>query len=384
MMKRVFIGICAALAIVCWASCNRPDLPKHDVTITLNTGDIVTRVGDGVVADGGGIAIDNGKPDLAIIITQGSGVSEEYVSGYFGENTSSASATTPTSTQIQVTFSLTTGTYNVYAVANTFYDSDSDGVNDGLWGAPPDWSAVAATALMSRQFTALTGSDRPTISGGRMPLSASGTLTVRSSGAGSVSLELLRCVAKVSVRFKNVTGGALVLGNSGDANDNVSFYISDMNPENGYIISASGTDSRTPATLRPLVISANSMSLADDATVEIPGGPFFVFPSAASGGTYYCSTKFNWTLTKANESPVNGTYANGVYYNPEDANPTNPSTPGDPTTGLRVHDSQSVDIPALSRNQHLTIEIRIGKGNMVSFNFFVGDWDSKTETVLFT
>lgn len=358
MIKRGFISLCAMLVLLGMGSCTRTEQPTGTVTLDFSIGDVVTRAttpGDGNAADGGGIAFDGGNPDLVILITRNGSI----VSSYERANSETATATIESEEsgykrkRIRVTFTddnLTQGDYTVYAVANTKNGGST------VWGAPSSWGGVA-----SAQFSELTGNNRPVPAGDplRMPLSAKGTLTVKSTGNGSVSLELLRCVAKVTVKFKNVTGGTLSL-------KDINFYISDMNPTWGYLIPPAGTDSPTSAgDFRPLEMSAAGPISIEDGTA-IPG-TYYVFPSQAQGGIYYCSASFTWKLNEGDEQ----TYENGYY------------ATSDPLKGLRVFDKNYEDIPALLRNQHLTIEIRIGEGRDVSFNFIVGDWEEKTESVEF-
>lgn len=351
--------------LFCLVSCNRTEQPTGTVTLDFTIGDVVTRAttpGDGDPEDGGGIlfvdADDNPEtpdtPDLVILIENNSthAISKRYLGANSGDAVASYVEDTKQK-RLQVQFTgLSAGEYTVYAVANTGGGS--------VWLPSTYFSTISASSLNSLQFSALTGTDRPTVID-RMPLSAKGSLTVQSTGNGSVSLELLRCVAKVTVKFKNVTGGTLSLRN-------VNFYISDMNPKWGYLIPPAGTDSPSSAgDFRPLVMSAEGpVSIVEDGT-EIPG-TYYVFPSQAQGGIYYCSASFKWKLNEGEEQE----YKNGYY-----------ATPSDPLKGLRVFDKNYDDVPALLRNQHLTIEIRIGEGSDVSFNFIVGDWEPKTESVEF-
>ncbi len=342
------------LVLLGMGSCTRTEQPTGTVTLDFSIGDVVTRAttpGDGNAADGGGIAFDGGNPDLVILIENNS--THAISKRYLGANTVDAVATFVEDTKqkrLQVQFTgLSAGEYTVYAVANTGGGS--------VW-LTSDFSSITASALNSKTFTSLGGATRPTVTD-RMPLSAKGTLTVQSTGNGSVSLELLRSVAKVTVKFKNVTGGTLSL-------KDINFYISDMNPKWGYLIPPAGTDSPTNAgDFRPLEMSAAGPISIEDGTA-IPG-TYYVFPSQAQGGIYYCSASFTWTLNGGDEQ----TYENGYY------------ATSDPLKGLRVFDTNFEDIPALLRNQHLTIEIRIGEGSDVSFNFIVGDWEEKTESVEF-
>lgn len=354
MIIRGLISLCIMSVLLVMGSCTRTEQPTGTVTLDFSIGDVVTRAttpGDGNAADGGGIAFDGGNPDLVILIENNS--THAISKRYLGANTVDAVATFVEDTKqkrLQVQFTgLSAGEYTVYAVANTGGGS--------VW-LTSDFSSITASALNSKTFTSLGGATRPTVTD-RMPLSAKGSLTVQSTGNGSVSLELLRCVAKVTVKFKNVTGGTLSL-------KDINFYISDMNPTWGYLIPPAGTDSPTSAgDFRPLEMSAAGPISIEDGTA-IPG-TYYVFPSQAQGGIYYCSASFTWKLNEGDEQA----YENGYY------------ATSDPLKGLRVFDKNYEDIPALLRNQHLTIEIRIGEGRDVSFNFIVGDWEEKTESVEF-
>ena len=52
-------------------------------------------------------------------------------------------------------------------------------------------------------------------------------------------------------------------------------------------------------------------------------------------------------------------------------------------TDLPIHNKNSQDILALSRNQYLQIETTISKGGDVSFNFIVNNWTPHNPTVIF-
>ena len=362
MIKRGLISLCATLVLLVMGSCTRTEQPTGTVTLTFTTGEIATRAttpGDGDPIDGGGIYYNGDTPDLVILIEQNGTI----VKRFLGTNTADAIASFVPATKqklLQVKFTgLDPGVYTVYAVANTD--------NGSVWFSPSkDFSTITASSLKDLKFS--NQIDRPAVSD-RMPLSAKGTLTVQSTRNGSVSLELLRSVAKVTVKFKNVTGGTLTL-------KDVQFFITDMNPKCGYLIPQASTDYTTtasdyrPLEMGPVFTSDSGTGIAISGT-ELTG-PFYVFPSRAQGGLYYCSAKFDWKLKKGENSELSGTYKNGYY-----------ADPSDPTGGLRVFDKNFEDIPVLLRNQHLTIEIRIGEGSNVSFNFIVGDWEEKTESVEF-
>ena len=366
MIKRGFIWLCITLVLLVLGSCTQTEQPTGTVTLTFTTGEIVTRAttpGGGDPVDGGGIFfVDENTPDLFILIAKNDG---SVVKRYLGTNPTDGQASfvedKQKRLQVKFTGSFSAGEYTVYAVANT---------NNGeVWLPSTDFATIGASSLNALSFTSLgDGSARPTVSN-RMPLSAKGSLTVQSSGNGSVSLELLRCVAKVTVKFKNVTGGTLYL-------KDVNFYISDMNPKWGYLIPHSGTDyTTTPGDYRPLVMGP--VFTSDSGTeIAVSGteisGTYYVFPSQAQGGLYYCSAQFDWKLNPESDW---SRYKNGYYVDTSD--------PASPTWGLRVFDKNFEDVSALLRNQHLTIETRIGKGSDVSFNFIVGEWDPKTESVEF-
>ena len=375
MIKRRLILLCITLVLLVLGSCTRStELPTGTVTLTFTTGEIATRSttpGDGNPADGGGIIFLNADdnpatpdtPDLVILIENNS--THEIVKRFLGTNTGDATASFVEATKrkyLQVKFTgLTPGEYTVYAIANTN--------NGNVWfSSTQNFSTITASSLNSLAFSSLSSTNRPEVDD-RMPLSAKGSLTVQSTGNGSVSLELLRCVAKVTVKFKNVTGSRLFL-------KDLSFYISDMNPKWGYVIPPSGTDSPTlagdfrPLEMGPVFGSGTEISVSD---TELTG-TYYVFPSQAQGGIYYCSASFKWKIDE-NEPEnwdVYEEYNNGYY-----------GDPSNPAKGLRVFDEYFEDIPALLRNQHLTIEIRIGEGSDVSFNFIVGDWEAKTESIEF-
>ena len=303
--------------------------------------------------------MDADTPDLVILIEQNGTI----VKRFLGTNTADAAASFVEETKqklLQVKFTgLDPGVYTVYAIANTN--------NGSVWFSPrKDFSSITSSNLNNLKFSPLTDYNPPAVSD-RMPLSAKGTLTVQSTRNGSVSLELLRSVAKVTVKFKNVTGGTLTL-------KDVQFYITDMNPKCGYLIPQASTDYTTTAgDYRPLLMSDAGPDIISVSGTEI-SGTYYVFPSKAQhGGLYYCSANFWWKLKKGDNPESEWTeYKNGYY-----------ASPSDPTGGLRVFDKNFEDIPVLLRNQHLTIEIRIGEGSDVSFNFIVGEWDPKTESVEF-
>lgn len=371
MIGRRLISLCITLVLLVLGSCTQTEQPTGTVTLTFTTGEIATRAttpGDGNLADGGGIIFVDADsnpatpptPDLVILIENNS--THAIVKRYPADGQTSFAEDTKQK-YLQVKFTdVPPGEYTVYAIANTD--------NGSLWFSPDtNFSTISAEDLNDLIFTPLDGDAIPEVTD-RMPLSAKGPLTVRSSGNGSVSLELLRCVAKVTVKFKNVTGHTLYL-------KDLNFYISDMNPKWGYVIPPSEKDYPTDAEdFRPLLMSASDpVSISSEEGTKVPG-TYYVFPSQAQGGIYYCSASFDWKIIKEGEpEPDWTTYTNGYYLDTSD--------PESPTWGLRVFDEDFEDVPALLRNQHLTIEIRVGEGSDVSFNFMVGDWVKKSESIEF-
>ena len=316
--------------------------------ILFETGSLQTKAGpDGVVADGGGIYINENVPDLVILVADNSGdiVATYPDSGTGGIITGSVEGD-PAATQMSVSFTglLGNATYTVYAFANT----------QGLWTMKTGGSIVSSlTALTSvtqvegLQFEPVSGdldSDSCLeVKNSRLPLSAKGTVTLQSSGNGEISLAMLRCVAKVTAVFENQYGSALTLYEF----SNTLFH---MRPEIGYVIPHSSDFAVAYASEGNLAaIETDPLTIAKDNTVS---KSWYVFPSI---GPYTCDVSFK----------------------------LDPS--GEPLqyTDLPVHDDHARDIPQLARNQHLTITTRIGKGQSVSFNFEVADWDEKTETVTF-
>ncbi len=308
-------------------------------TLSLHTGAPRTRAvtpGDGNVADGGGIFIDaQDRPDLVVLVANASG---SIVQRYPGDGAVLQTVPAPAPENVEVSFtSLEAGNYTVYAFANT----------QGLWPMSGTLEALSTAAQASQlQFAPMEADVAPVCLQGRLPLSAMGTVQVFSKKNGSVSLEMLRCVAKVSLSFVNHTGATLKL-------DEFSFSLSELCPSCGYVLPHVLPDVPGNASYGHLVKSATSgHSLADkDSTVF----DFLVFPGVSPSGHYLMDVGFR----------ANGATALSSF------------------SGLPVHDDHGVDIPSLDRNQHLKIETRISRGLHVSFNFKVAGWDSLTEQVLF-
>lgn len=361
MRRKAFISLAALLALLAGSACTRQDpLPTGEVKLTFSVGQPETRAitpgvtgpadGGAILCTGTGTILDPYVPDLYIFIADSEG---DIVARYPGP-TASCDVEDDAPTEATVSFSgMTAGEYTVYAIANT------DG---GVWGAPANktaWDTIT-TATALEALTLNHGSDTHPLVTDRMPLSAVGPLTVQSTGNGEVSLELLRCVAGVKVQFENATSGKLDF-------TSVSLSIGNINPTQGKLIPpASGDDtSGTPETLS---MSAASLEIPKGETALLSASTYFVFPSVAPGGTYYCyPVTFSWTqTTPSSGDPVvtSGSYTSEA-------------------PGLRIHDKKSQDIPSLLRNQLITIQIRIANNRNVSFNFIVTDWSKKQEKVWF-
>ncbi|MCR5827377.1 MAG: FimB/Mfa2 family fimbrial subunit [Bacteroidales bacterium] len=334
--------IIAIIALVCLTSCTQKDpvcpVPDGELRIVLSTGVIQTKAttpGDGVVDDGGGIYLDGSSvPDLVILIADSI---SNIVATYPGANATLQA--NPTTTEMSVSFTgLSDGTHTVYAFGNT----------KGLWamdGCTDLTTLTTASAVEDLQFTALTADTTPALTNSRLPSSAKGTVTV-TNGNGEISLEMIRCVAKVTISFVNNTGAALEL-------DGFNFSIEDLSPTTGYVIPYS-----LPSVPAGIAYGDIVQNVGDDVTFtsgESKNYSFYVFPGTAPDGKYLLNAGFT-----ANNAADASSF-----------------------TDLPVHDDHAVDITSLERNQHLQIVTRISKGLTVSFNFEVTDWKENEETVHF-
>jgi len=356
-MKR-FLPI-ILLALLCAVSCQREEMAgRCGLTISFGTGELRTKAGDGVVSDGGGIYIDttdpsNPVPDLVILVVNNA---SGNVVGWYPDpapdsGVDSKLEADPDETAMSVTFTgLDSGPHTVYAFANT----------GGYWGMVGQ-AGDAKTYLLSLTsqsaidalrfsdlFADLAGSTCPNDDGNpptRLPLSAKGTVNVSTEHTGEVSLEMIRCVAKVTAEFINNTGEALTLYD-------YSSTIAGICPNSGYVIA--GNPDYPAGTLAGNIVGTEaSLSIPLDGTIT---KTWYVFPST---GPYTCDIAF--TLFKGLANEYTYTY-----------------------TDLPVHDDHAVSIPSLPRNRHLHIVTRISKGTTVSFNFEVVGWEAtKEEQVLF-
>ncbi len=329
------------MAVLAALSCTREESAapvSGGLTVRLSAVEAFTKAvspGDGTVADGGGIMISDGVPDLVILIADGGG---DIVARYPGTGILQAD---PTSTAMSVSFSgLAAGAHTVYAFANV------EGASP--WAMSSTFAGLStADDIEALQFSPLAADTCPAPTD-RLPLSAVGTFTVSGGGTGEVSLQMIRCVAKVSIDFVNKTGAALTL-------DDFSFSLENLCPDRGFV---------SPHVLPdlPAEIVYGDIVHPEEDGVNLETGAtrtytFYVFPGVAEPRTrdYLLNTSFR----------PNGALEANNY------------------TDLPVHDDHAVDIVSLERNQHLHIVTRISRGLTVSFNFEVADWVEKTESVLF-
>ena len=389
MIRKAFIpSLFAALLLLgACISCRRAEQPllgSGVVTMVFNTGEPATRasVGDGDIDDGGGIAYGAGetegtlRPDLIILIVNEDGqVIHRKVRPELNPADITSAGGGLGATRVSVSFTWSeliggAGTYSVYALANTAPDGGNLTINSA-----PDWSTFTDAAEMDNlKFTALTLTNAPAV-GDRMPLSAIGSITVYKDSNdefhGQADLELLRCLAKVQLGFKNLTGSELNLYN-------VWMKVYDMNTATGWLFPPVGSDFVTlgdgnsdgkddnyrdiqsdPKNLTGIPTENSELAVLDE---------MLVFPSIArmqtlpsKGKRYLCDIHFR--IQKNTEVPYDS--GNSSTYLEKDFN------------NLPIHDSVSKDILSLSRNQFLLIEATVSKkvSYDVSFNFIVKEWE---------
>lgn len=375
------------MALAMLLSCSREKAPAllcaPDSTVELRFSTIglqstkATTPGDGSAADGGGIAASTAnpsKPDLVILIANNIPEHEDYgkiVMAYPTNGTIESSS----STEAVVKFnfgSKPAGSYTVYAFANT----------EGMWemttNGSDTYSGATLTSLTTAaQVEALYFKAQPrntigweddgyeslpaaqqyddglVIQNSRMPLSAKTSLTVSSGKNGEAYLELIRCAAKVT---------ALIINNTGEAMDLAEYKhtVHGINPTSGYVlpheIDYTGTAGNLLANPDVKYDSPVDIPIWEDSSQEYD---WYVFPS---NGPYTICISF--TLNKGSVDPEK---------------PEKTYT----YTNLPVTDWRAVNIPALARNQHITVTTRISKGLTVSFNFEVSDWIEHTSSVVF-
>jgi len=206
-------------------------------------------------------------------------------------------------------------------------DDPEDGVSD-TYAALPDSEKYDDGVLLR--------------AGGRLPVSAKSSLTVTAGGNGEAYLELLRCVAKVTAKIINNTGYPMNLYD-------YKHTVHGINPDQGWVIPHEDDVIGTAANLlaNPCAKYSNDamyIPISADGSKEYN---WYVFPST---GPYLLCLQF--TLDKY----VDGKKKTYTYNH------------------LPITNWRAQNIPALERNQHLTVTTRISKGLTVSFNFEVTTW----------
>lgn len=387
-MKRLLTyGLLLVLATL--LSCSREEVNNAPVcesgtsvsirfsTIELQTSKATTP-GDGSAADGGGIAAttaDPTKPDLVILIANNITGHEDYgkiVMAYPTAGTLESSSATDAT--IKFDFSAKpAGDYTVYAFGNTegLWDMTTNG-SDTYSGATLT-SLTTAAQVEALYFKAQTRNtigwedaaydalpdankydDGVSIQNSRLPVSAKTSLTVSSRKNGEAYLELIRCVAKVT---------AIIINNTGEEQKlyNYKHTVHGINPTSGYVLPHESDYIGTAANLlaNPCAKYSNPDLYIDITAESSQVYNWYVFPS--NGPYTLCLT---FTLNKDSSDPLKPekTYA---------------------YTKLPITNWRAEDIPALERNQHITVTTRISKGLTVSFNFEVNRWTEHTAAVEF-
>lgn len=305
------------IALLLAVSCNKDPNTRgivatgQGVTISFSTSATQTKAvtpGDGVVADGGGIAIDEvssvSTPDLSILLFDSTGNLVAYypdngnhpetaVSAVidYGEDESSAIRMTVTFTKNASNEDFDDGTYSVYALANT----------QGMWGMTDgthtyaNWTSVMSALVeetlteagfKTLKFSGLSEGVAPTVQNGRIPLSAIGAVSVL-NGNGQVSAEMLRVVSKVGITIENATGDDLKI---------TGLRLVDFNPDRGYLLPQD--DNAVPSDVNYSALTLIDPSDTDDeVTVEVDETTAiitnrYLFPGIATKGHYNLEITF--------------------------------------------------------------------------------------------
>ena len=396
MMYRKFIQLLGmTLILLAGAACSREEVPAADGTVTINfrVGDADTKAvspGDGNVADGGGIYCHRAAgppvvltPDLYIFICDWeTGALVKRYPGDADDDGNEDGNVDPDSdwadsksTFLSVSFPFNVeGTYSVYALANV---SGGDS-NLNL----PDILTTLATVTNASQLDALLislAASAPDV-GSRMPLSAKGSLNVVKGLTGDkyngyVELQMLRCFNKVQFSFKNLTGSELNLYNC-------QITLKDLNVQQGWLFPTSpdfaptGEDENSDGkddNYRDFTSGIVEVTgIAQEGEKSFFANPVVFLPSVApsqthpsKGQRYLVDISFRVPKTDVYDSGNSATYDEKSF------------------TNLPIHTPKSLDIKSLERNQYLQIVTTVSKGETVSFNFRVKEWEEHTEYVTF-
>ena len=388
MLKRILTYALLALLLSLF-SCSREETANTEyggqVSIRFATGELQqTRAvtpGDEVVNDGGGLYLEDGNPDLVVLITDSEG---NVAITYPGDH---ATKTSASSTDAVITFdfsgsgaNLPAGNYMVYAFGNTAglwtmttdpYDPD----NPTDAGIAVELSGAQLTTLTTAaQIEALRFKTQPRNTqawdhgvlpqNDRLPVSAKAPLTVSSRYNGEARLELIRCVAKVT---------AIIINNLEEGVDlyNYTHTVHRLNPDTGYVLQRENPADNFLGTAGNLVVNP---------CVRLGNDDFFIPISSSS------SQEYNWYVF-----PSDGPFTLDIGFTLFKGNP--PPDPEDPDaepgeraytyTNLPITNWRAENIIHLRRNQHLTVTTRLSKGVQVSLNFEVADWTDHTASVTF-
>lgn len=400
MMYKKFIQMLGmALVLLAVAACDREEMPAADgmVAISFQVGAPDTRAvspGNGDVADGGGVYCEKTAgppvvltPDMYIFICdwETGDLVKRYPGDADNDGDEDGSVSTDSdwsegnkSTYLTVTFPFNgEGTYSVYALANV-------GGTDSNLSIPSLASVTNASELdalvLSITAEALAeNSGAAPVTGSRMPLSAKGSLNVvkglnEGKYNGYVKLQLLRCFNKIQFSFKNLTGDPLSIYNC-------QITFKDLNVQQGWLFPTSpdfvelgANDDKKDDNYRDYTSgTADLTGIADNSVRDFFASPVLFMPSVAptqtkpsKGQRYLCDISFR--IQKE-----------GKIYNSENAATYYEKS----FTNLPIHTPKSLDITSLDRNQYLQIITTVSKGETVSFNFKVNEWEEHKEYVHF-
>lgn len=344
------------LALVFCCSCIPQEQPggEGSVSLVFSSASLTRAVtpGNGTASDGGGIARrsdDADKPDLWVFLVNND--TETIAARYPGSALTDGTLSTGfTALRDTVTFQgVAAGEYTVYAFANT------EGL--ALADSPNLATLTTKTALDGLLFAVLTGDDEISLGNSRLPLAATAPLSITENHNGTANVELLRCLAKITVELINQTEETLSMPDHA-GNPGLSVTLHNVNPNQGYVfahdpdIPSGAYTAGPPKSCRNLVFEDHP-SIASKDTLKISK---YVFPC----DTTHCGA---FTADVA------------FYLSADDATYS--------YDGLQILNYRAKPIPALTRNQHLHLQIRISRERRVSFNFRVLDWDDKTEYITF-
>lgn len=288
------------LCLVVMTACTKQEDPAStgNIKVVLSTMPPQTKAetpGDGLVADGGGIYMDNSDvPDLYIIIFDGEGHLAAYYphDALLGDkpthNIVQEAQSSNSALEIEVTFRKTKdgtnfddGDYHLYAVANAegLWDFDGGDSWDDVMDALADGS-LDETGFTALKFDELADGETPSIKNNRMPLSAVGSIQV-SSGIARANATMLRCLCKLNLTIENLSGSTLTL-------DGLS--LGQFNANTGYLIKQEDNDIPAGTTYSEVTILKTEDDDEDDPDdILIPTGSHkiltnkYLFPNINPG-----------------------------------------------------------------------------------------------------